>query len=136
MEEPNCVPNIIQALEGLDARPIQGDWKKVFFDCMLKCPRWQNAQVWQNAQGDKTPKRYYAHDDNMSKKSFCPRWQNAQIVMCLAYLFWYISLDYSIMFFFKSIMPNIQHNIKIICEIHIAYRYFDPSNRHNKEENR
>ena len=43
---------------------------------------------------------------------------------------------YSIMFFFKSIMPNIKHNIKIICEIHIAYRYFDPSNRHNKEENR
>ena len=38
------------------------------------------------------------------------------------------------MFFFKSIMPNIKHNIKIICEIHIAYtRYIDPSNRHNFE---
>ena len=36
-------------------------------------------------------------------------------------------------FFFKSIMPNIKHNIKIICEIHIAYRYIDPSNRHNFE---
>ena len=104
----------------------------------------------------------------MSKKSFCPRWQNSQIVMCLAYLFWYIILallliflisnkknyamdvktfklgvispkvtkctKYSIMFFFKSIMPNIKHNIKIICEIHIAYtRYIDPSNRHNFE---
>ena len=69
----------------------------------------------------------------MSKESFCPRWKNTQIVMCLAYLFWYISLDYSIMFFFKSIMPNIKHNIKIICEIHIAYRYIDPSNRHNFE---
>ena len=31
-------------------------------------------------------------------------------------------------------MPNIKHNIKIICEIHIAYtRYIDPSNRHNFE---
>ena len=36
-------------------------------------------------------------------------------------------------FFFKSIMPNITHNIKIICEIHIAYRYIDPSNCHNFE---
>jgi len=33
--------------------------------------------------------------------------------------------------FFKSIMPNIKHNIKITCEIHIAYRYIDPSNRHD-----
>ena len=31
-------------------------------------------------------------------------------------------------------MPNIKHNIKIICEIHIAYRYIDPSNPHNKEK--
>ena len=35
--------------------------------------------------------------------------------------------------FFKSIMPNIKHNIKIICEIHIAYRYIDPSCSHNFE---
>ena len=34
------------------------------------------------------PKRYYAHDDNMSKKSFCPRWQNAQIVILLFWTSW------------------------------------------------
>ena len=30
-------------------------------------------------------------------------------------------------------MPNIQHNIAIICEIHIGYGYIDPSNLHNFE---
>ena len=44
---------------------------------MIKCSKskWHFAQVWQNTQSDKIPKRYYAEDDNMPKKSFCPRWQ-------------------------------------------------------------
>ena len=50
---------------------------------MTKCPsmiecsksKWNFSQVWQNAQGNKIPKRHYAQDDNMPNKSFCPMWQ-------------------------------------------------------------
>ena len=59
------------------------DDKMPKYDIMpkVKMPIWHLAQVGQNAQGVKMPKRHYAHDDNMSNMTFCPRWKNAQIVI-------------------------------------------------------